>query len=204
MNQNSQVTCRIVVFASGEGTNAMNVAGFFSQSAEARVVHVLTDNANAGVIARAAAAGIPCELMDRSLWRDGEALKLRLQQLKADLIVLAGYLRLIPAAVIAAFRHRILNVHPSLLPRHGGKGMWGRHVHEAVIAAGDAESGITIHEVDEVYDQGPIVAQHKLAVQPGWDASRLQAEIHKLEYQYFPLAIQQYLTQVNPTARING
>jgi phosphoribosylglycinamide formyltransferase 1 len=202
MNVNGQNRCRVVVLASGEGTNAMNLVSFFNNSNEAQVTTILTNNPAAGVIRRAAEAGVKVEVMPPSLMRDGDGMVAKLHALQADFIVLAGYLKLIPEAVIRAFRNRIINIHPALLPRFGGKGMFGSRVHDAVIAAGDTESGITIHQVNEEYDKGEIIAQFRLTVQPGWDAVTLQKEIHELEYRYFPVTIQQFIQKTLASSKI--
>ncbi len=179
--------------ASGEGTNAMNLVSFFKKTGSAQVAMILTNNPKAGIIQKAGLAGIPCEVVGKDCYTDGESLNRLLHGLGATLVVLAGYLKQIPLRVVEEFKNRIVNIHPSLLPKFGGAGMYGTHVHEAVLAAGETESGITVHLVDEKYDQGPILLQKKIDIQPGWNAKLLQEEVHKLEYQYFPPAIQDYL-----------
>ncbi|HHG86244.1 MAG TPA: hypothetical protein ENJ82_15955, partial [Bacteroidetes bacterium] len=190
---------RIVIFASGNGTNAQRIAEYFGDSGLAEVVLILTNNAQAGVLKRAEALGIPFEVLSRNVYEDGAELCARLDAAKADLIVLAGYLKLVPKQVVEAFAGRLLNVHPSLLPRHGGKGMYGSRVHKAVIQSGDSHSGITIHQVNAHYDEGMPLLQVRLAVENEWNAGDLAQAVHTLEYQHFPRTIEFLLR--NFTAR---
>lgn len=184
---------RIAVFASGNGSNAERVARHFAPSSLAQVAVIFTNNARAGVVERAEKLGIPCEWLSRRSYENGRELNHLLAGKGIDFIVLAGWLKHIPDAVIAAYRGRIVNIHPALLPAYGGEGMYGAHVHERVIAAGDSESGITIHHVNEAYDQGEIIHQVRLAVSPHWDAARLAQEIHALEHAHYPPVIQNLL-----------
>jgi phosphoribosylaminoimidazolecarboxamide formyltransferase/IMP cyclohydrolase len=177
---------RIVVFASGNGSNAQRIAEHFGHGPFAEVVAVFTDNPSAGVLVRAKSLDISTECMSRSLYTNGSQLLERLRHHRADFIVLAGYLKLVPDLVTRAYEGRIINIHPSLLPRHGGKGMHGAHVHQAVLAAKEPESGITIHHVNERYDEGAVIFQAKLQVQPSWNADDLASAIHQLEYTHFP------------------
>lgn len=181
--------------ASGSGTNAERLMHHFSSSELAKVVLLLTNNPDAGVIQRAAKAGVNCEVLPKKVYSDGPALLERLQAAQADLVVLAGYLKLIPLEVVQAFPNRIVNIHPSLLPRHGGKGMYGMRVHQAVINDHDEWSGITIHYVDEQYDQGEVIRQESLRVQPAWSAADLAHAIHQLEYLHFSDTIEGLLQQ---------
>lgn len=190
MTFDAATTYRIVILASGNGTNAERIAKYFGDSELGSVVLILTNNKNAGVLERAKRLGIPAEVLSRNVYDDGEALTARLQAAQADLVVLAGYLKLIPEAVVETFAGRMINVHPSLLPRHGGKGMYGGRVHQAVIAAGDTRSGITIHQVNAHYDEGAPLLQVGLDVQPEWTADDLAQAIHQLEYRHFPPTIE--------------
>jgi phosphoribosylaminoimidazolecarboxamide formyltransferase / IMP cyclohydrolase len=187
---------RIALFASGNGSNAERVAMHFAGSALAQVALILTNNPKAGVLERATRLGLPSQVLSKSIFEDGAALNALLAEHRIDFIVLAGWLKHIPDATIAAYRGRIVNIHPSLLPAHGGQGMYGMRVHEAVLAAGEAVSGITIHHVNEVYDQGEIIHQVQLAVQPGWDAHQLATEIHALEHAHFPTVIENLLQTI--------
>ncbi len=183
---------RIGIFASGNGSNAENLARHFHDHPEIKVDHIFSNKPTAGVIARAANCGIPCHVFTRSEMWDGTLLK-RLAERKIDFLVLSGFLLLVPPEIIQAFTNRIINIHPSLLPKFGGKGMYGNHVHEAVILAGEKESGITIHLVNEVYDQGKILAQQKIQLLPDESPDSLASRIHELEYQHFPETVEKYV-----------
>ncbi len=181
----------IAVFASGAGSNAENIVRHFEGSDIARVALIVTDNPEAGVVARAVALGIPVEVVPRADFRSESRMALEiLGHYGIDYIVLAGFLSLVPAAIIDAYPKRIINVHPALLPAYGGKGMYGSRVHEAVVAAGERESGITIHHVDEHFDNGDIIAQFRVAVASNDTPASLAEKIHKLEYEHFPETIE--------------
>jgi phosphoribosylaminoimidazolecarboxamide formyltransferase/IMP cyclohydrolase len=184
---------RIAILASGNGSNAQRIVEYFHDSNLARVVIVLTDNPEAGVIARAASLGIPCAVMPKTTVRDGAEMRALLQSHHIDFVVLAGYLRLVPEAVVRHYAGRIVNIHPALLPKFGGRGMHGMHVHTAVLAAGETVSGITIHHVNARYDEGAIIFQAQLAIQQGWSADELAAAIHVLEHTHFAPVIEQLL-----------
>ncbi len=182
----------IAVFASGSGTNAENIMRHFSGSPLARVALLVADNPDAYALQRAGRFGVPTIVVPRADFRSGGAEALAaLDRHRIDYIVLAGFLSLVPAAIIDAYRGRIVNVHPALLPAYGGKGMYGDRVHRAVIENGERESGITIHHVDEVYDSGSTIAQYRVAVAPDDTPETLAAKIHVLEYEYFPEVIEQ-------------
>ncbi|MDY0102083.1 MAG: phosphoribosylglycinamide formyltransferase [Lentimicrobium sp.] len=186
---------RIAVFASGNGTNAEHIAKYFSNNDLARVEAIYCNNPNAYVIQRAAHLNIPLILFDREKFYGSETILRDLQSRKIDLIVLAGFLWLIPGNLTRAFSNRIINIHPALLPKYGGKGMFGMAVHEAVIDAGDAESGITIHLVDEVYDKGRTLFQAKCPVLPDDSPESLAEKIHTLEYEHYPEMIKKLLEE---------
>jgi phosphoribosylglycinamide formyltransferase-1 len=177
---------RIVILASGTGSNAQKIMEYFRDKEDASVVAVFSNNPEAGVLQKAAAEGVYHAVMGKEQYAHGPALRDLLQSHQADLVVLAGYLKLIPAEVVAAFPDRIVNIHPSLLPKYGGKGMYGGKVHQAVIQNGEAYSGITIHFVNERYDEGAIILQKKVAIQPGWTQTDLESAIHHLEHTLFP------------------
>jgi phosphoribosylglycinamide formyltransferase-1 len=188
----------IAVFASGAGSNAENIFRHFAGSDVARVALVVTDNPAAGVIARAARLGVPVEVVPRADFRSGGAAALDiLHRYNIGYVVLGGFLSLVPRAIIDAFRGRIVNVHPALLPAYGGKGMYGAHVHEAVVAAGERESGVTIHHVDEHFDNGDIIAQFRVAVAPDDTPETLAEKIHALEYKHFPAVVEQCVSDIN-------
>jgi phosphoribosylglycinamide formyltransferase-1 len=185
----------IAIFASGAGTNAENIIRYFSNDNRAKVTLVLSNRSQALVLERAAALGVDAFFFDRSqFYNTGEVLMM-LQRRQVDLIVLAGFLWLVPAALIEAFRGRIVNIHPALLPRFGGKGMYGDRVHRAVLDAGCSESGITIHYVNEKYDSGDIIFQARCPVLPDDDEHTLAARIHELEYRHYPEVISGLLDQ---------
>ena len=180
----------IAVFASGSGTNAENIIRYFAASDTARVALIVCDNPEAGVLQRADKHNIEHKTLKRAEIRQGDALAALLREKHIDYIVLAGFLCLIPESLVEAYRGRIVNIHPSLLPAYGGKGMYGGRVHEAVIAAGERESGITIHSVDEHYDNGNILAQFRTEVRPDDTPATLAARIHALEYEHYPRIIE--------------
>ncbi len=182
----------IAVFASGTGSNAENISCYFAGSTAVRVALIVTDNPEAGVIARAQKLGIPVEIVPRADFRAGGSRALGvLAQYHIDYIVLAGFLSLVPQAIIDAYRGKIINVHPALLPAYGGKGMYGSRVHEAVVAAGERESGITIHHVDEHFDNGDIIAQFRVGITQDDTPESLAEKIHALEYEHFPKIVEQ-------------
>lgn len=182
----------IAVFASGSGTNAENIIRHFSASPLARVRLLIADNPEAFALQRAARLGVPSIVVPRADFRSGGAQALAaLDEYHIDYIALAGFLSLVPAAIIEQYRGRIVNVHPALLPAYGGKGMFGDRVHRAVIEARECESGITIHHVDEVYDSGSTIAQYRVPIAPDDTPETLAAKIHVLEYEHFPKIIEQ-------------
>jgi len=184
---------RIAIFASGSGSNAEHIAEYFSKGNSAAVEAIYCNNPRAFVIQRAARLKIPLILFDREKFYAEDTVLLDLQSRKIDLIVLAGFLWLIPGNILRAYRDRIVNIHPALLPAYGGKGMYGMAVHEAVIASGETESGITIHLIDEVYDKGEILLQEKCPVIPGDTPESLAEKVHRMEYEHFPKVIEKML-----------
>jgi phosphoribosylglycinamide formyltransferase-1 len=181
---------RIAIFASGSGTNAEKIMQFFKDHPRAMVGLVLSNKKDARVLERAARFNVPTRVFDRHEFYETDNILDLLKEKHIDLIVLAGFLWLIPENLIEFFPDRIINIHPALLPNYGGKGMYGARVHEAVIAAGDKESGITIHYVNSRYDEGKIIFQAKCKVDPGDDPDSLASKIHQLEYEYFPKVIE--------------
>ncbi|MBK6341843.1 MAG: phosphoribosylglycinamide formyltransferase [Flavobacteriales bacterium] len=184
---------RIAVLASGSGTNAQRLMEHFAQHPLAQVVLVGSDQPRAGVLQRAWDLHVPSYLFAGKNLRDGSVLR-ELQGQRIDLVVLAGFMRLIPAEMVHAFPGRIVNIHPSLLPMYGGKGMFGEHVHRAVIAAGETESGITIHLVNDRYDEGRILFQAKCPVLPSDTPGSLADRVHALEHAHYPHAVESLLT----------
>ncbi len=186
----------IAIFASGNGTNAERIMGFFSDHDDINIQLVLTNNPKAGVIARAQKFNVTCRIFTREEFYHSDKIDKILKDNNIDFIVLAGFLWLIPSSVIQAFPGRIINIHPALLPKYGGKGMFGHHVHEAVIANKETQSGITIHYVNEHYDEGNIIFQATCEVKKDDTPDTLAARIHKLEYTHFPVVIKKLLEEL--------
>lgn len=180
---------RIAILASGSGTNAQALMEHFNAHPHVEVALVGCDKPEAGVVARAWAHHVPCYLFNGGDLASG-AVQRELEGYAIDLVVLAGFLRLLPKDLVRAWPDAIVNIHPSLLPKYGGKGMYGSRVHEAVIAAGEVKSGITIHLVNEHYDEGRVLQQEECPVHPGEDAEALAARIHALEHRFFPKAVE--------------
>lgn len=181
---------RIAILASGGGSNARKIIEYFAESHTAEVVLLASNNSQSGIFTFGPESDLPCVHLSKEQHRDADFLLGLFKAYKVDLIILAGYLKLIPSKLIEAFPRHILNIHPSLLPKFGGKGMYGMRVHEAVIASEEFRSGITIHFVNEVYDEGEILMQKALMIDESWDPQTLQKEVQKLEHQYFPKAIE--------------
>ena len=172
---------------SGRGSNLAALLDAVAAARSAEVALVLSNKAEAGALTLARSQGIPAEVLTNPA--DGAEWIERLTTRRIDLVVLAGYLKLVPKAVVEAWSGRILNIHPALLPRHGGPGMYGRRVHEAVLAAGEAESGATVHLVDEVYDRGTTLAQARVPVLPGDTPDTLAARVLAVEHRLLPAAV---------------
>lgn len=182
------------IFASGGGTNAENIIKYFANDTRIKIKLIFTNNENAGVVARAEKYKKNVQIISKdSLNNYADQLIDFLKTEKIDLIILAGFLLKIPESFIKAFPKKIINIHPSLLPKFGGKGMYGMHVHQAVIQSGETESGITIHFVNEEYDKGEIILQAKCPVEKSDTAETLAAKIHELEMENFPKAIEKLL-----------
>lgn len=186
-----------MIFASGKGRNAENIMRHFKSSGDARVLGLLTNNADADVIQKAKQYRVPVKIFSRKEFYETDDVLNFLLQKNPSLVALAGFLWLIPEKIIRAFPRRIINIHPALLPKFGGKGMFGNKVHQQVIASGEKESGITIHFVDESYDAGDIIFQKKYPVGTGDTPESLAEKIHSLEIKYFPLVITSLLQKKN-------
>lgn len=188
--KNNTSMTNIAIFASGSGTNAENIAHIFNDGSRIRVALVVTNRRKAGVISRMEALKVPVEYVPNTVWDDdpGKVVEL-MRDRNIDLIVLAGFMHFVSPVIVEAFRGRILNIHPSLLPAYGGKGMYGHYVHEAVVAAGEKESGVTVHYVTEEMDKGEIVMQERVEVTPDDTPETLEAKIHPVEYSLYPRAI---------------
>jgi phosphoribosylglycinamide formyltransferase-1 len=181
----------IAIFASGSGTNAQNIAEYFRDSDKARVSLILSNKNDAYVLERAKKLGIPTYVFNREDFYGSDKVLNLLNQYKTDLIVLAGFLWLIPSYLLAAYPNRIVNIHPALLPRHGGKGMYGDKVHQAVIASGDKKTGISIHYVNDHYDEGQVIFQEAFDVLETDTAESIAHKVHQLEYEHFPKVIEE-------------
>ncbi|MFI3330781.1 MAG: phosphoribosylglycinamide formyltransferase [Rikenellaceae bacterium] len=183
----------IAILASGSGSNAENIYNFFKDSSDVCVKFFLTNNPDAYVKKRAKNLGVECQDFTREFFNDEKGLLKLLLDNKIDYIVLAGFLWLLPSFFIAAYKERIVNIHPSLLPKYGGKGFFGDKVHKAVVEAGDALTGITVHKVDENYDSGMVIEQVTVSVEPSDTYEQVAAKVHALEYEHFPRIIAQEL-----------
>lgn len=183
----------IILFASGNGTNAENICKAFAQHNQIEVKALFCNNPNAGVIGRMNTLGIPVHLFDKKTFQSKEIFLDYLKPYEPDLLVLAGFLWLIPPYLIEAYPQKIINIHPALLPKFGGKGMYGHHVHEAVLAAKEKEHGITIHFVNEHYDKGLPIFQAKFDVTADDNLASISKKIAQLEMTYFPEAIKRIL-----------
>lgn len=186
---------RIVIFASGSGSNAENIIRYFKHTKTAKVVKVFSNNAKAKVFERCERLGVPCQYFTKDEFSSTDFI----ENLKstADLIVLAGFLWKIPSTIINTFPNRMVNIHPSLLPKYGGKGMYGMHVHKAVAKNKEKETGITIHFVNENYDEGAIIFQAKTSLDITDAPEDIVNKIHKLEQQYFPRVIEELILDRN-------
>jgi len=184
---------KIAIFASGNGTNAEEIFKYFKHHDSIEVVILLTNNPAAFAITRAQLHKIPVRIFDKGMLAHSEIILTWLADYQVTHIVLAGFMWLIPDYLIRSFPQRIINIHPALLPNHGGKGMYGMKVHQSVKNAGDAETGITIHLVDERYDEGKIMFQFKCAVVNSDDPETIADKVHRLEYEYYPKAIESWI-----------
>ena len=183
---------KIILFASGSGTNVENIIKYFHDNIHVEIVGVFTNNPKAGVIDRVEQMKIPLNIFNKLELNNGELVK-HICLLTPDLIVLAGFLLKIPLDFTKIFFNKIINIHPSLLPKHGGKGMYGDRVHQSVKKAGDKETGISIHYVNEHYDDGSIIFQAKVRVLEQDSIRKIARKVHRLEYKYYPEIIQKLL-----------
>ncbi|NAY91802.1 phosphoribosylglycinamide formyltransferase [Muricauda sp. JGD-17] len=184
---------RIVILASGSGSNAENIITYFRENQQVEVAAVLTNKRTAQVLERCDKLKTPAFYFNKSAFVNSGAVVQLIKSLNPDLIVLAGFLWKIPSKIIYAFPNKIINIHPALLPKYGGKGMYGAHVHEAVKKNKESETGITIHYVNENYDEGAIIHQAKTLIAPTDDACDIAQKVHQLEYEHFPKVIEKLL-----------
>lgn len=184
----------IAIFASGEGTNCENIIRYFKDSDRVCTALVVSNKAESPVLRKAQELGVPVQSVTKAELNEETVMMPLMEQYAIDFIVLAGFLQLIPDFLLEAFPRRIVNIHPSLLPKYGGKGMWGHHVHEAVKAAGETETGMTVHWVTPVCDGGGIIAQYRVALSPEDSAEVIAEKEHVLEMKYYPQVILRVLT----------
>jgi phosphoribosylglycinamide formyltransferase-1 len=187
----------IVIFASGTGSNAENIIRHFTGNAVARVASVFCNKPDAPVIGKAVRLGVGVEIFDRGMLADGTVAQ-TLSGYKPDLIVLAGFLWKFPESLIDAYPKKIINIHPALLPKFGGKGMYGMNVHRAVIENREAETGITVHYVDAHYDEGDVIFQKSVAVHPGDSCDDVAEKVRELEREHFPKVIEGLIDDGKP------
>ncbi|MDO9679993.1 MAG: phosphoribosylglycinamide formyltransferase [Bacteroidales bacterium] len=183
----------IAIFASGSGTNAENIIRYFTRNPSVQVKLVLTNREDAYVLKRAEKLGVPGIIFSANELKEGTKVDDILADNKIDYLILAGFLLKVPERIVSRYRGRIINIHPALLPKYGGKGMYGNKVHQAVVDSLEKESGITIHLVDEVYDNGETLFQAKCTLDPDESAETLAAKIHKLEKEHFSRIIDEYI-----------
>lgn len=184
---------RIAIFASGSGTNAEEIMKHFQNSSSVKIVLLLSNNPEAFALERAKKFNVPSRVFNREQWKGSECVLEWLTEKKVTHIVLAGFLWLVPAYLIKAFPGKIVNIHPALLPKHGGKGMYGMKVHEAVKSSGDKETGISIHVVNEHYDEGELLFQARCTVEEADTPVTIAQKVHQLEYKHFPSVIEQWI-----------
>jgi phosphoribosylglycinamide formyltransferase-1 len=183
----------LAIFASGAGSNAENLIRYFENHVHIRICLVLSNCADAPVLKRAKKLGVATCVFNKTDLYHSDAILEKLQERHVQYIILAGFLWLVPENLLAAFPQRIINIHPALLPKYGGKGMYGMHVHRAVVANAERETGITIHQIDEQYDHGKILFQAQCPVTPHDTPESIAAKVHTLEYWYFPEIIEKWI-----------
>jgi phosphoribosylglycinamide formyltransferase-1 len=189
-------THRIAIFASGSGTNAEEIFKHFHNHSSVEVVMLLSNNSQAFALERAKKFGVATKVFARTIFRESEEVLKWLKEKNVTHIVLAGFMWLVPDYLIKAFPGKIINIHPALLPKFGGKGMYGMHVHEAVKAAGEIETGITIHEVNEQYDKGKILFQSKCEVRKSDTPEQIAKKVHELEYANYSQVIEEWISKM--------
>tara|TARA_R110002050_G_scaffold2152_9_gene13142 strand:- start:4296 stop:4871 length:576 start_codon:yes stop_codon:yes gene_type:complete len=188
-------TKKIILFASGSGSNVENIANYFKLRKDVTICCVLTNKSDAKVIERCNRLGINALFFNRQAFSKSNFILDMLRSLEPDLVVLAGFLWKIPEAITNAFPNKIINIHPALLPKYGGKGMYGMHVHNAVKEAKETETGITIHYVNAHYDEGATIQQVKTIVNPKDSPEDIASKVHLLEYEFFPKVIDELLSK---------
>ena len=187
---------KLAIFASGSGSNAENICNYFAESSDIEVVLICTNKRDAFIVKRANKLNIPVYIFTKYELNNFVDLHKKLQSIDVDVIILAGFLLKLPTIMVDNYPNRIINIHPSLLPKYGGKGMYGRNIHKAVIENKETESGISVHFVNKNYDEGEIILQKKCAISSNETIETLIQKIHKLEYNYFPIAIEKRLKKL--------
>ena len=185
----------IAIFVSGSGTNCENLIRYFKDSERVNCALVVSNKPDAYALVRAERLGVPTAVATKPELNDEQVMMPLLQQYDIRFILLAGFLPLVPNFLVEAFPRRIVNIHPALLPKYGGKGMWGHHVHEAVKAAGETETGMTVHYVTPVCDSGEIIAQYRVALSPDDTADDIARKEHQLEMEHFPHIVEQVIDE---------
>jgi len=183
----------VTIFVSGSGTNAENIIKYFSNNQQVNIAAVICNKPLLGAEKRAYSLNVPVFVFNRELFYNSNQVINILEYLKTDLVVLAGFLWLVPQNILENYKGKIINIHPALLPKYGGKGMYGDNVHKAVVENKETESGITIHQVNENYDEGEIIFQARCSVLPTDTYADVAAKVHELEYAHFPQVIDEYL-----------
>ena len=187
---------KIAIFGSGSGSNAENICTYFANSSDVEVVLICTNKRSAFIVKRADKLSIPVYIFTKNELINFVNLHKKLQSTNVDVIILAGFLLKLPAIMVDRYPNSIINIHPSLLPKYGGKGMYGNNIHKAVIENKETESGISVHFVSQNYDEGKIILQKKCAVSNNETVETLVQKVHKLEYNYFPAAIEKTLKEL--------
>jgi|TARA_B110001469_G_scaffold8304_1_gene8274 phosphoribosylglycinamide formyltransferase-1 len=188
---------KLAIFASGSGSNAENICNYFAESSDIKVVLICTNREDAFIVKRANKLNIPVYIFSKSELNNFVDLHKKLQNIEVDVIILAGFLLKLPTIMVDNYPNRIINIHPSLLPKYGGKGMYGSNIHKAVIKNKELESGISIHFVNHNYDEGKIILQKKCSISANESVETLIHKIHKLEHNYFPVAIEKTIKKLS-------
>lgn len=188
---------RLVILASGSGSNAENLIDYFQKTKTAEVVCIFCNRSEAGVFERAKKLQVPAVYFSKSQWETGNKIDDAIAAYQPDLIILAGFLLLFPKRLLDAYPNRVINIHPALLPKYGGKGMYGNHVHQAVMANKEKSHGVTVHLVNEKYDEGKILAQKSFDLIGNETMENVLTQIHAIEFEIYPKAIEQYLSELH-------
>lgn len=186
----------VAIFVSGSGTNCENIIRYFKDSEEVKISLVLSNKADAYALVRAKNLNVPTAIMNKNDFNDREKMMTLMKEYEIEFIVLAGFLLIVPDFLIEAYDRRMINIHPALLPKYGGKGMWGHHVHEAIKAAGETETGMTVHWVSDVCDGGEIIAQFSTPLSPDDTPDDIAHKEHLLEMEHFPKVIEEIISNI--------